>query len=63
MTSDNTGNTRKSRTQICAAYPHILNLKDCCHAMSLAVGDISKLEVFKVVCILAEFIVVHVAET
>ncbi|KZV59491.1 hypothetical protein PENSPDRAFT_595343, partial [Peniophora sp. CONT] len=48
VTSDNTGNTRKSRASLCAVLPHILNLKDCCHAMSLAVGDISKLAEFKV---------------
>ncbi|KAF8451153.1 ribonuclease H-like domain-containing protein [Boletus edulis BED1] len=45
--SDNAGNTKKARENLCKRYPHILNFQDPCHLLNLAIKAICLLEEFK----------------
>jgi hypothetical protein len=45
--SDNTGNTSKGRRLTSTKYPHILNLQDADHELSLTINEICSLDFFK----------------
>ncbi|EPQ56401.1 hypothetical protein GLOTRDRAFT_138137 [Gloeophyllum trabeum ATCC 11539] len=47
IVSDNASNTAAARRLISAAYPHIVNMQDCCHELDLAIEDICRLEEIK----------------
>jgi hypothetical protein len=47
MSSDNAGNTRLARQMLAELYPHVINLQDPCHKLSLAVASIGKLPEFQ----------------
>ncbi|PVF91233.1 hypothetical protein CPB86DRAFT_675702, partial [Serendipita vermifera] len=46
VASDNTGNTRKARQLICAAYPWIINMIDSPHFLSRTLSDVCELDAF-----------------
>lgn len=52
ISADNTGNTRASREGIVRLFPHILNLQDPCHKLSLAIQGICALPAFKPVIVI-----------
>ena len=45
--SDNTGNTCKGRRLVSTNHPHILNLQDADHELSLTINEICSLDFFK----------------